>query len=86
MKGRKPVDITGRRFGRLVAVQRAGSRGVKSAWWCACECGRSAVVLYQSLRDGSTQSCGCLRAELARALGRRYSRKQPDGAEAGAGR
>jgi len=38
-------------------------------WECACNCGRSATIKAQSLRDG-TQSCGCLRVEAARSNGR----------------
>lgn len=38
-------------------------------WLCQCECGRKAVVAGRRLRNGHTQSCGCLqREESAKAL------------------
>ena len=34
-----------------------------SKWLCQCDCGNKSVVWAQSLRKGSTQSCGCLMRE-----------------------
>lgn len=61
-------DRTGERFGRLVVVERAESyinpNGLpRTAWKCKCDCGNEVVVLAQSLSNGSTKSCGCLRNE-----------------------
>jgi hypothetical protein len=54
-------DITNERFGRLVALEYAGSNKQNTALWkCQCDCGQTKVVVGSSLRDGSTQSCGCL--------------------------
>jgi hypothetical protein len=56
----KKVDITGLRFGRLVAVREAGrSRGGQVTWDCQCDCGNTTVVLGTFLRYGNTKSCGC---------------------------
>lgn len=59
------VDITGRRFGRLLVISMAeeyispaGHR--LSQCNCLCDCGNTTVVLMSSLVTGSTQSCGCL--------------------------
>ena len=54
-------DLTGRTFGRLKVVTRAGSdeRG-KALWKCICDCGETAVIVGYSLTRGDTQSCGCL--------------------------
>lgn len=32
-------------------------------WLCKCECGNIITVLGQSLRNGNTKSCGCLKKE-----------------------
>ena len=55
------VDITGQRFGRYTVVRRVENdkRG-KSQWLCKCDCGVYKVVGGQTLKNGTTQSCGCL--------------------------
>lgn len=55
--------MTGFRQGRLVALERAGSKQGKAAWLCKCDCGSSAVVIGDSLRTGNTKSCGCYQRE-----------------------
>lgn len=66
---RKAEDITGRRFGRLVAVEltpeRLGaSRG--AVWLCRCDCGAEIKTIAGSLKKGNTKSCGCLKLDIAR--------------------
>lgn len=58
-------DITGQRFGRLVAVSvhtkaSRQKRGVHTRWLCQCDCGKKHIVNLQCLKSGDTQSCGCL--------------------------
>ena len=55
------IDLTGKQFGRLTAQEYAGH----SRWKCICSCGSSAIVKTFSLNTGRTQSCGCLRKEVA---------------------
>lgn len=57
------VDITGQRFGRLIAlsVDHIAPSGAK--WLCKCDCGNSVITYSASLRFGKTASCGCLRTE-----------------------
>lgn len=60
MRG-KASDITGQRFGSLVAIRPTG---VKSKWdgeiWeCKCDCGTIKGVAIHSLKTGNTKSCGC---------------------------
>ena len=62
------ADMIGRKFGRLTVLSRAGkhktpSGPVLDTWNCVCECGNHTVSLGRALRNGTTQSCGCLRAE-----------------------
>ena len=62
----RPLDLAGRRFGRLVVVERDGSdpRG-QSRWRCRCECGAVKSATGQKLTGGRQVSCGCWRASGA---------------------
>lgn len=60
------IDLTGQRFGRLVAHDRAGELGSHSMWRCKCDCGNEVVVSVSNLRNGHTRSCGCLVADANR--------------------
>ena len=62
-------DLIGSRFGRLVVtglgswyVPPSGRRTQRVA--CKCDCGNTIEARTTSLRSGSTNSCGCLRAEM----------------------
>lgn len=58
-------DITGMRFGRLVAEQLVKRDQFKiGIWRCTCECGNSCEVRLCSLTAGATRSCGCLNNEV----------------------
>jgi len=62
----KPIDLTGKRFGRLTVVERAeNNRHKKPQWRVRCDCGNEKIVLGLSLANGDTQSCGCLNSELS---------------------
>lgn len=60
-------DITGQRFGRLVVLHRDEDKpkghGHKAYWVCQCDCGNIVSVVGTNLRNGKTQSCGCLQKE-----------------------
>lgn len=57
-------DLTGQRFGRLVAIERVGTaKDGQAQWLCQCDCGNTTVVRAGDLRRGNTQSCGCLQKE-----------------------
>jgi hypothetical protein len=58
-------DLTGQKFGRLTVIGFAGRRGKNRYWNCRCECGESPVVFGGNLKGCVTQSCGCLRREVA---------------------
>lgn len=60
------TDISGQRFGRLVAVEMIGKDKQRNAiWLCKCDCGNEITTRGSSLRAGVSKSCGCLNAELA---------------------
>lgn len=61
------IDITGQRFGRLVAIERIGTdKHRRAIWLCRCDCGNTATVVGSELRRGRTKSCGCLGHERNR--------------------
>lgn len=60
-------DITGQRFGRLVAIERTEQKNVHGyKWLCACDCGNIALVVLAYMMNGHTKSCGCLNKENAK--------------------
>jgi len=62
----KVIDLTGKRFGRLIVMSRAkNSNGRKAMWNCACDCDGTTIAFGQNLRSGDTKSCGCLQKERA---------------------
>lgn len=66
------VDITGQRFGRLVATSYRvviSENGRSSTrWTCRCDCGNSTEVLLSNLKNGNCTSCGCFRRDRAGGL------------------
>lgn len=76
-------DLSGMRFGKLTAIERAPNRpygrGVITMWRCVCDCGGESVVSTSKLVSGWTKSCGCFRREAGRhrvhnLVGRRFGR------------
>lgn len=64
----KRIDLTGRRFGRLLVLIESDKRdGSSVVWRCKCDCGNVVDVPARNLLHRSTVSCGCNRAEKAKA-------------------
>lgn len=58
-------DLTGMTFGRLTVVEReVNNKYGQTQWRCVCSCGAEKIVLGKFLRNGHTQSCGCLNREI----------------------
>jgi len=59
--GHRPVDLTGKRFGRLLVLTYAGRIRERRTllWLCQCDCGQRRVAPYPDLAHGSVTSCGC---------------------------
>ena len=54
-------DITGKRFGKLVVLKQSNIKKNRCIYWdCLCDCGNKVCIRGSSLRNGNTQSCGCL--------------------------
>ena len=61
-RGKKSaIDITGRRFGKLVALERIPppDRNKHTKWTCLCDCGNTVNVDLGNLMSGKSKSCGC---------------------------
>ena len=61
-------DLTGKRFGRLVAIEPTNERVNSNViWLCKRDCGNESKVAQYKLESGETKSCGCLVVEAAKA-------------------
>ena len=54
----KALDITGQRFGKLLAIKKVNSKNGKTYWLCQCDCGEYKEIQTCHLTSGVTQSCG----------------------------
>ena len=64
MIGRPCVDIVGKRFSRLIVLDKTNKRmGRTMIWKCVCDCGNETFVSTGHLRSGHTTSCGCYQVE-----------------------
>jgi len=74
------IDLVGQVFGRLSVIRRVENKRDRVAWLCECACGADVVATAKHLRNGNTQSCGCLQKERTSAAclidltGRRFGR------------
>lgn len=69
------VDITGKVFGRLTAIECVGKNpnGLE-LWKCKCECGGETTTTKIMLTTGQTKSCGCLRNKKKDLLGKVFGK------------
>jgi len=63
---RDSSSLKDRPFGRLISKEIVGKdkSGKNYYWRCECLCGGEIVTLASNLRNGRTQSCGCLQKEV----------------------
>lgn len=61
---KRTIDLTDRRFGRLVVLGRFSKVGEfkKIKWLCECDCGNFKITTRDSLY-GNCNSCGCINRE-----------------------
>ena len=62
LKELKLDDLTGKEFNRLKVIElhHYNKRTRQYYWLCECKCGGTAIVYGGHLKDGHTQSCGCI--------------------------
>lgn len=66
---KKQQDITGKRFGHLIALNALDNKlNWKTLWRCQCKCGNLCNVSFTNLFYNHTKSCGCLRNQEYRTL------------------
>ena len=55
------IDLKGAEFGNWIVLGRSDKsfRG-NTYWYCLCKCGKKKDVLGDTLRRGSSRSCGCI--------------------------
>lgn len=62
------TDLSGRRFNRLLVINRSKTVNRRSYWRCKCDCGNCCTVMGKLLRNDMTKSCGCLQTEHAKTM------------------
>lgn len=60
---RNYIDITGQKFGMLIAVKKVECKNVRVHWECQCDCGNTVIVAANNLKNGHTKSCGCYKQQ-----------------------
>src|SRR4030065_1840946 len=68
----KIVDLSGKKFGRLLVLSRAKNRNGRTAWNCKCSCGTTKIVTGLSLSTGHTTSCGCYQRDITSSVNRKH--------------
>jgi hypothetical protein len=73
------IDLTGQKFGRLTVIKKIENYNNKrrgTYWLCECSCYNEEgkhpqkIIYGDSLRQGKTQSCGCLQKEIVSKIGK----------------
>jgi hypothetical protein len=60
----KKIDLTGKRFGRLIVISISEKKKSNHIHWiCKCDCGNITHPSGNSLKAQLTKSCGCLNKE-----------------------
>lgn len=54
------IDLTGKRFGKLLVLEKAYSKNYRVYWRCLCDCGQETFVPTSNLTRLHTTSCGCV--------------------------
>lgn len=65
----KAVNLSGRKFGRLLVLSYTRSLSKKRYYLCKCDCGVEKELMGASLTRGDTQSCGCIHREWLKERG-----------------
>ena len=59
------IDLTGKRFGKLVVKNKVSGYGTSALWHCICDCGNEKDYFQKSLVYNQVISCGCERKKRA---------------------
>jgi hypothetical protein len=76
--GRKPKDLTGQRFGKLVVIEKSGIldeiRRTNHQWKCKCDCGKEIITDTGRLTGNQIKSCGCFDFHIQDLIGKRFGK------------
>lgn len=68
-------NLIGKKFGKLLVLERNGSTKDKHArWLCKCDCGGRVSVASNYLKSGKIKSCGCLKIKHGHAKNRKMTK------------
>ena len=57
-------SLVGQRFGKLVVVERVNNNRFGNVCYkCKCDCGGETIVDSTNLKNGNTNSCGCIKSK-----------------------
>ena len=70
---RSDADISGKKFGRLTAIQPSckKTKSHDKYWEFRCDCGKKMTAFKGSVITGNTKSCGCLQREAGKRQGKK---------------
>jgi hypothetical protein len=57
------LDLTNKRFNKLLVIERVNNQNHKTMWRCLCDCGNETFVITSNLTCNRVKSCGCLKNE-----------------------
>lgn len=64
---KKEKDITGQRFGNLVAIKKVEKKKNRTFWLFKCDCGNEKEINKSSVLSGRSKSCGCFHKKMMHA-------------------
>ena len=68
------IDLSNKRFGRLIVIKQCGVDSMGSRLWeCLCDCGRTKTITTKRLNSHNVRSCGCMSRELASSRLKQYN-------------
>ena len=76
-KKRAMKNEVGNTYGRLTVISFDCKVKYSKKWICQCKCGKYKSVRQALLRNGTTQSCGCLQIERAVAVLKKHKGPSP---------
>lgn len=68
--------FVGQKYSRLTVIERLPNKNGRPVFKCRCDCGNIWIGGSSSLREGNTQSCGCLCRERTGAASRGRNRSK----------
>lgn len=71
-----PLDLVGCRFARLTVLSFSQVLNNQTRWKCQCVCGSVKEFRGSSLKNGSSQSCGCLRVDRTRSANSKHGKSR----------